>query len=368
MTKNQKIFAGIDALVESEGLNRQLVVEGLEEALGVSVKKYYNFEKVEVNINYDNKRMVIYGYKMIANPEDGIEDYDESQYISLEDAMTYSKTATLGKELKIKLKLVPELMDRSTIQTAKQVFRQKLREAKYRKIIEDYGDKVGEVVYGVLEEHRDPFMYFMLPGNIDATLGPKGQVAGEIIEPDVSVMLVIEEIAPQSKKGPKIVVSRTNPKIVNKVMAEFIPEIEKNIIGIEAISREAGDRSKVAVKLLDEEADIDLIGTCVGPKGSRINAVRKKLGGENIDLVEYFDDPIIYISNALAPALVTAVQIIDEEAKVSRVIVPDDQLSLAIGGNGQNVRLASRLIGWKIDIKSESDAQENGIEYEDDII
>jgi N utilization substance protein A len=151
-------------------------------------------------------------------------------------------------------------------------------------------------------------------------------------------------------------------------MTENIPEIKNGTIQIESVARDAGKRSKVSLSLKDLDQDIDLIGSCVGPKGARINHVRKELHGENIDLIEYFDDPIIYISNALAPALVTAVQILDEEEKKSRVIVPDDQLSLAIGGVGQNVRLASRLTGWKIDIKSESDATAEGINYEDDII
>ena len=368
MTKNQKIFLGIDALVTSEGLDRDLVIEGLEEAVGIACKKYYEIEEVEVKFNYETKRVTIVGSKIVADPEVLGEAFDPLLHLTLEQAKEIRTSSKMDDVINIKLKLVPELMDRSTIQTAKQVFRQKLREAKYRKIIQDYGDKVGEIVYGILEEHRDPFMYFMLPGNIDATLGPKGQVEGEIIEPDTPVMLVIEQIAPQSKKGPKIIVSRTSSQIVSKTMTENIPEIKSGIIEIESVARDAGKRSKVALSLKDLDQDVDLIGSCVGPKGSRINHIRKELHGENIDLIEYFDDPIIYISNALAPALVTAVQILDEEEKCSRVIVPDDQLSLAIGGVGQNVRLASRLTGWKIDIKSESDATAEGINFEDDII
>ncbi len=368
MTRNQKMFAGIDALVAAEGLDRELVVEGLEEAIAIACRKYYEIEKVEVTISDETRRMTIYGYKTVVEREIMGDEFDESLHITLDEAREIRKSAKLDDELKMKLKLVPDLMDRSTVQTAKQVFRQKIKEAKYKKIVRDYGDKIDEVVYGVLEEHKDPFMYFMLPGNLDATLGPKGQIPNEIIEPDVPVMLVIENIAPQSKKGPKIIVSRTSPKIVSKVMETNIPEIEKGLITIESVSREAGNRSKVALQLADTDQDVDLIGSCVGSKGNRINKIRKELSGEHIDLVEYFDDPVIYISNALAPALVTAVQIIDEEEKQSRVIVPDDQLSLAIGVNGQNVRLASRLTGWKIDIKSESVAMEDGINYEDDII
>ncbi|MBL0701690.1 MAG: transcription termination factor NusA [Spiroplasma sp.] len=368
MTKNQKIFAGIDALVASEGLDRELVIDGLEEAVAIACRKYYEIENIEVNFNYETKRVTIHGFKEVQDPEVLGEAFDKFLYYTLEEAVEIKAKAKIGDVIKTKLKLVPELMDRSTIQTAKQVFRQKLREAKYRKIVEDYGDKVGEIIYGVLEEHRDPFMYFMLPGNIDATLGPKGQIPNEKIEPDVPIMLMVEQIAPQSKKGPKIIVSRTSSKIVEKTMEANIPEIESGLIKIKSIARDAGKRSKVAVELQDLDSDIDVIGSCVGSKGLRINKVRKEINGENIDLIEYFDDVIIYISNALAPALVTAVQILDEEEKQSRVIVPDDQLSLAIGAAGQNVRLASKLTEWKIDIKSETDAIAEGINFEDDII
>lgn len=368
MTKNQKIFAGIDALVQAEGLDRDLVIEGLEEAVAISCRKYYDVEDVEVKFNYDTQRVTIYGEKEIVDHEDLGELYDSQLHFTHEEALGYIKNPVFGERIRYKLKLVPELMDRSTVQTAKQVFRQKIREAKYRKIVLDYGDKLEEIVFGNLEEHKDPYIYMRLNASIDAVLPPKLQVPGEIIEPDVPTMLVIEEIAPQSKKGPKITVSRVHPAIVKRAMEDVVPEIKSGLIQVMGVSRDAGDRSKVAVALINEEEDLDVIGSCVGTRGSRINKVRELIGGENIDLIEYFDDAIIYISNALAPSLVTAVQILDEDIKASRVIVPDDQLSLAIGGRGQNVRLASKLTGWKIDIKSETEALEEGINYEDDII
>lgn len=373
MTKNQKIFASIDALVEMEGLERNLVIEGLQEAVAIACKKYYSVENVAVEFNDETKRIKIVGTKIVKDPDEiesiG-EPWDEMLYLTMEEAMEYKKTPALEEEIVVvrKSKVEPDLMDRSTIQTAKQVFRQKLREAKYKKIVLDYGDKVGEIVFGTLEEHRDAFTYLRLSGSIDCVLGPKGQIPGETFEPDVPIMLYIEAIAPLSKKGPKIIVSRTNPKIVETTMRDNVPEIEQGLIEIKAIARDAGKRSKVALEKTDIETDIDVIGSCVGPKGSRINQVRKLINGENIDLIEYFDDPSIFISNALAPALVTAVQIIDEENKQSRVIVDDDQLSLAIGIGGQNVRLSSILTGWKIDIKSVSEADELGIDYSNDVI
>ncbi len=368
MTKNQKMFAGIDALVEAEGIEREFVIAGLEEAVAIACRKYYDVDEVEVSFNYETKRVTIYGEKEVVDMEDIGEHFDSSLHFSLDEAQAIKKTVKVGDRLRYKLKLVPELMERSTIQSAKQVFRQKVREAKYRKIVLDFGDKVGEIVYGNLEEHKDPFFYFSLPGNIDSVLPPKFQVPGEVIEPDKPIMLVLEEIAPQSKKGPKVTVSRSNPMIVKSAISKIVPEIQEGLIDVVSVARDAGDRSKVAVTLVDEDSDLDVIGSCVGPRGQRINEVRRVIGGEHIDLIEYFDDPIIFISNAVAPALVTAVQILDEETRASRVIVPDDQLSLAIGARGQNVRLASKLTGWKIDIKSETDAQAEGIDYEFDII
>ena len=368
MTKNQKIFASIELLAESEAIDKMLVTEGLEEAVGIACRRYYGVENVNVDFNIETKRIKIIGEKEVVEEEVLAEAFDPMLHIDIQEAKEVKANAKVGDTLKLKLKLVPELMERSTIQIAKQVFRQKLREAKYTKIVSDYGDKIGEIIYGTLEEEKSNNMYFKLNGNIDAVLPGQNQINGEILDPAKPTMLVVETIAPQSKKGPKIIVSRTSPKIVEAAMTNIIPEIENGSIEIKSIARDAGKRSKVAVDLLDLDADIDVIGSCVGTAGKRINAIKKELSGENIDLIEFFDDDIIYISNALAPALVTAVQILDEERKESRVIVPDEQLSLAIGGMGQNVRLASQLTGWKIDIESESDATEAGIDFEDDII
>ncbi len=365
MTKNQKIFAGIDNVVESKKLDRNLIIEGLEEALSITLKKTHDFEEVEVKINYETKRITMFGFKEVVLEEDFV---SSSSQILLEDAKEVKSNIKVGDKLKIRTKLEKDILERAIVQSAKQVFRQKLKEAEYKKIIENYGDKVGEIVEGYVEEIKDPFIYFKLDDDTLATLGPKGRIKGEVLDPEIPVDLVIEMIASQSKKGPKIIVSRSSNKLVEKAMIDVIPELRDGDLEIKSIAREAGSRCKVSIDILNLDSDIDLIGACVGPKGQRINEVKKKLGGENVDLIEYFDDPVIYISNALAPALVTAVQILDEEKRTSRIIVPDDQFSLAIGVDGQNVRLASMLTGWKIDIKSHSQAKEEGIDYEGDII
>ncbi len=363
MTKNQKIFAGIDAVVAHKGIDRELIIEGLEESIALACKKTYGYENLEVKINYDTKRITISGTKTVV-----AEVIDDATEISLENALTHSKRAKLGDELKIRLKIEKDMLERAVVQSSKQVFRQKLKDAEYKRIIVDYGDKVGKIVEGYVEEIKDSYIYFTLDKNTLAVLGPKGQIPNERLEPDVPVKLVIESIGPQSKKGPKVIVSRISGVLLESLMSKNIPEIENGEIEIKSIARDAGKRSKVAVAITDEQSDIDLIGACVGPRGSRINAIKQELNGENIDLIEYFDDPKFFISNALAPSLVIAVQIIDEEERRSRVIVPDDHFSLAIGINGQNARLASMLTGWKIDIKSESMAMEEGIDYEADMI
>ncbi len=363
MTKNQKIFAGIDAVVRQKGLDRELIIEGLEESIALACKKTYGYEHLEVKINYDTKRITISGVKTVV-----AEVIDDMTEISLENALTHSKRAKLGDELKVRLKIEKDMLERAVVQSSKQVFRQKLKDAEYKRIIADYGEKVGKIVEGYVEEIKDNYIYFTLDKNTLAVLGPKGQIPNERLEPDVPVKLVIESIGPQSKKGPKVIVSRVSGVLLESLMAKNIPEIESGDIVVKSISRDAGKRSKVAVELASLDSDIDLIGACVGPRGSRINAIKQELNGENIDLIEYFDDARLFISNALAPSLVVAVQILSEEEKRSRVIVPDDHFSLAIGINGQNARLASMLTGWKIDIKSESMAREEEIDYEADMI
>lgn len=363
MTKNQKIFNGIDALVKTKDIDRNFIIEGLEEAMALACKKTYGLERVEVNINYETRRITMFAYKVVVD-----EVVDSRGEISLEEAQLAKKTAKIGEELKIRLKMEKDLLERAVVQSSKQVFKQKLKDAEYKKIVENYADKVDTVVTGYLEEIKDEYIYVSLEKNIIAVLPPKGQLTGEILKPDEPIKLVVEAIGAQSKKGPKIIVSRSSKVLVEDLFSEHIPEVANGDIEIKSISRIGGVRSKVAVALANPESDIDVIGSCVGTKGSRINSIKKEINGENIDLVEYFDEREMFIAMALAPALVTAVQILDEEERKARVIVPDDQFSLAIGLKAQNVKLATILTGWKIDIKTESDAEKDGIDYSEDLI
>ncbi len=368
MTRNQKIFASIELLAQAEKLPIEDIVNGIAEALSIACRRQYGVDNLNVIFDLTTKRIKLNASKEVVDEAVLGEAFDPTMHIDINEAKLQKENVKIGDELNLKLKLKPEEMDRSTVSIIKQVFRQKIREAKYNKIVETYENKINKIVLGTLIEQKANFMYFKLPNNTEAVLPQYLQSPSDKLTSNELIPLVVEQIYPQSKKGPKVLVSRNHPKIVEYELTNIVPEIKDNIIEIKAIAREAGYRSKVSIYLKDDESDIDLIGTVVGTNGTRINEVKKKLGGENVDLIEYFDDTIVYISNALAPALVTAVQIIDNEEQIARVIVPDDQLSLAIGTKGQNVRLASQLTGWKMDILSESDCLEQGISYEDDII
>lgn len=367
MTRNQKIFAGIENLCQVEEIPVELVVSGLEEALKIACRKHYNINDITVTFDMNSKRIKIVGSKEVVDKEVLGEAFDETCHIDINDIIDEKPKAKVGDKIIYKLKLEPENMERSTIASAKQVFRQNLRDAKYQKIKLLYEDKVGTVIEGSLEEEKNKFMYFKLPGNVEAVLPEMEQNPKDKLEAGKPISLYIKRLEERSKKGPKIVVSRKKNEIVSYELEKVVPEIQDGMITIKSVARDVGKRCKVAIELTTDE-DIDFLGSVIGNNGSRINQVRKVLGGENIDIIEYFDDDVVYISNALSPALVTAVQILDADEHSCRVIVPDDQLSLAIGADGQNVRLASQLTKWKIDILSESDALEQGINYEDDII
>lgn len=365
MTKNQKIFAGIDALVLAEDIPKEMVIKSLEETLKIACKKHYNINNITVVFDTDSKRIKITGQKEVVDKDVLGEAFDEAQHIDINDALKEKKNVKIGDTIKYKLKLEPDMMERSTIASAKQVFRQNLRDAKYEKIKMKYLDKVNTVVLGQLEEEKGKFVYFKLPHNVEAVLPEKFQNPKDSFSSDKPIPLYIQKLEDRSKKGPKIIVSRTSPELVKHQLAQVVPEIKNGLIKIKNIVRDCGVRSKVAIENKGGE-DFDAMGAVIGPNGNRITKVKTALGGENIDLIEYFEDPALYISNALSPALVTAVQILGKNE--CRVIVANDQLSLAIGANGQNVRLASQLTGWKIDIIDEEEATKQGIDFENDII
>lgn len=252
--------------------------------------------------------------------------------------------------------VTPKDFGRIAAQTAKQVVTQRVREAERGIIYEEFVDKTDEVETGIVERLDARNVYVRL-GKVEAAMPVNEQIPGEVYKPQQRLKVYISKVE-RTTRGPQVIVSRTHPRLLYRLFEAEVPEIYDGIVEIKSIAREAGDRSKISVYSAKEE--IDPVGSCVGTKGIRVQAIVNELNGEKIDIVEWSEDPVIFVANALSPSKVLDV-IVDEEEKATTVIVPDYQLSLAIGKRGQNARLAAKLTGWKIDIKSESDARELGI-------
>ena len=271
--------------------------------------------------------------------------------VSLKEALEINKAYEVGDE--IKFEVTPKDFGRISAQTAKQVIMQRLREAERNHIVSEYSQYQDELVTGVVERHDNRFVYVMID-KVEAVMPRGDQMPNEVYNPQDKIRMVTK--VGNDTKGAQIVVSRTAPDMVKRLFEQEVPEVYDGTVQIVSVAGEAGDRTKIAVK--SDDPNIDPVGTCVGPKGARVQNVVNELGGENIDIVKYEDDPADFIANALNPAEVIAAQFgEDEDEKSALVIVPDYQLSLAIGKKGQNVRLAARLTGYKIDIRPESQVE-----------
>ncbi len=273
---------------------------------------------------------------------------DDATEISLEDAHKINKSLQLGDQVDVEI--VPKDFGRIAAQTAKQVIIQKLREVERDLIFNEFNDRKGEIVSGIIQK-ADKNIVVMDLGRLEGVMPTKEQVPTEHYHVNDKIKAYVMDVERGQKGAPQVLVSRSHPDFVRKLLELEIPEIYEGVIEIKSISRDAGSRSKVAVYSPNE--NIDPVGSCVGQKGIRIQNIINELNGEKIDVIEWNQDPSIYISAAILPAQVLAVDIKEEE-KFAQVIVPDDQLSLAIGKAGQNARLAAKLTNWKIDIKSES--------------
>src|SRR5690625_5128991 len=279
---------------------------------------------------------------------------NEQEEISLEEA----KELNLGYELGdiVEIEITPRNFGRIAAQAAKQVVTQRVREAERGVIFSEYVDREEDVMTGIIQRVDPNFVYVDL-GKIEAKLAKTEQIDTEEYHVHDRIKVFVTKVE-NTNKGPQIFISRSHPGLLKRLFEMEVPEIYDGTVEVKSISREAGDRSKISVHASDP--DVDPVGSCVGPKGQRVQAVVDELNGEKIDIVEYSDDPVVYVSNALSPSKVIEV-FVDEENKATTVVVPDYQLSLAIGKRGQNARLAAKLTGWKIDIKSESVAREEGL-------
>ncbi|CAM3128987.1 NusA antitermination factor [Lactobacillus bombicola] len=345
---SKEMLEAFATLEETKGIKQEVIVEAIEAALVAAYKKNYN-QATNVVVKFDERKG---DFRLMTEKVVVEEVHDDRLEISLKDALAINRAYELGDT--IRFEVAPKNFGRIAAQTAKQVIMQHLREAERNQIISEYSKYEDELITGTVERRDNRFVYVKI-GNVEAVMPRNDQMPNEIYNPQDQIRVLVTHVGSDSK-GAQITVSRTAPDMVKRLFEQEVPEIFDGTVEIISIAREAGDRTKIAVK--SNDPNIDPVGTCVGQRGTRVQNVVNELDGENIDIVNYEQDPSDFIANALNPAEVIAVQFGDEaDEKSALVIVPDYQLSLAIGKKGQNVRLAARLTGYKIDIRPESEVE-----------
>jgi N utilization substance protein A len=350
MNMSSDLLDALTALEKQKGISRDVLVEAIEAALVTAYKRNFNqAQNVRVDLNLDKGTMKVYSRKDVVD-----EVEDDRLEISLEDARRINPAYEL--EDIVEEEVTPRDFGRIAAQTAKQVVTQRVREAERGLIYEEYVDREDDIVNGIVERLDARNLYVGL-GKVEAVLPAGEQISTETYQPHDRIKVYITKVE-RTSRGPQVFVSRTHPGLLRRLFEVEVPEIYEGIVEIKSIAREAGDRSKISVHTNNEE--VDPVGSCVGARGARVQSISNELNGEKIDIVEWSEDPVIFVANALSPSKVIDVQV-NEEDRSTTVVVPDYQLSLAIGKRGQNARLAAKLTGWKIDIKSETDARELGI-------
>jgi N utilization substance protein A len=335
----------IEALSKEKGVDQSIIIGALQDAIEAAARKRYKNENMRARFNPDTGQLELVAVKRIVEVA-----MDPATEISLAEAHgLYGDEAEVDME--VEFPRATEDLGRIAAQTAKQVIFQKVREAERENIFAEYNERIGEVMNGTVKRFENGDIVLEI-GRVEAVLPRKEQSRAESYSPGDRVRAVIKGVN-RSAKGPQVVLSRTDPALLIKLFEQEVPEIYDGTVVIRGAVREAGDRAKVAV--YSRERDVDPVGACVGMKGTRVQAIIRELRGEKIDIVEWSEDPVAFVTNALSPARVQRVSIVDDREKVMEVVVEDQQLSLAIGKKGQNVRLAAKLTGWRIDIKSEEE-------------
>ena len=355
---NKELLAALDVLEKEKEISKETLFEAIENSLITACKNHFGkADNVKVEINRETCDFICYAQKEVVETEDDVED--ELLQIALEDALKQSKRAQVGDILNVEIK--SKEFGRIATQNAKNVILQKIREEERSVIYNQYFEKEKDVVTGIVQRYVGKNISVNL-GKADAILTEGEQVEGEVFKPTERIKVYILEVK-NTTKGPRILVSRTHPELVKRLFESEVTEIKDGTVEIRSIAREAGSRSKIAV--WSNNPDVDAVGACVGQSGARVNSIVEELRGEKIDIVNWDENPGNLIQNALSPAKIVAV-FADPDEKTAKVVVPDYQLSLAIGKSGQNARLAARLTGYKIDIKSETQAKDTpGFRYED---
>ncbi len=342
---SKEMLNALDALEAEKGISKEIVIEALEAALISAYKRHYGqSQNVEVEFNAKKGSIHVYSVKEVTE-----EVMDSQLEVSLKDAILINPAYEIGD--KIRFEVTPKDFGRIAAQTAKQVILQRVREAERNIIYTEFSAYENDIMQGIVERQDNRYIYVNL-GKIEAVLSKQDQMANEFYQPHDRIRVYVSKVE-NTSKGPQVFVSRSHPDLLRRLFEQEVPEVYDGTVEIVSIAREAGDRSKVAVRSHDE--NIDPVGTCVGPKGQRVQTLVNELKGENMDIVEWSEDSAVFIANALNPAEVSDVIFDVTNPKACTVVVPDYQLSLAIGKRGQNARLAAKLTGFKIDIKSESD-------------
>lgn len=340
---NPELIEALNAIEKEKDISKEILLEAIENSLVAACKNEYGkADNIRVNLDRKTGEFHVYQDKVIVE-----EVEDPMLHISLTEAEVKYADKALGDT--VSLEVTPKNFGRIAAQKAKQVVVQKIREEERKVLYDQYYTKEHDIVSGIVQRYNNG-NYNVNLGKIDAVLTPQEQVATEHFSSRDRIKLYVTEVK-DTPRGPRIIISRTHPELVKRLFEAEVAEIQSGVVEIKNVSREAGSRSKIAV--YSNNPDVDAVGACVGMNGARVNAVVDELYGEKIDIVEWNEDPAVFIEHALSPSRVISVTV-DPEEKSAEVIVPDYQLSLAIGKEGQNARLAARLTGYKIDIKSET--------------
>ena len=354
---NNELLEALNILEQEKNISKETLLEAIENSLLTACKNHFGkADNVKVVIDPETCEYHCFQEKTVVE-----EVEDPIEQISLVNAQMINRKYELGDVVQVEVK--SKEFGRIATQNAKNVILQKIREEERKVIYDEYNGLEKEVVTGIVQRYVGRNVSINL-GKADALLTESEQIKGEVFQPTERIKVYILEVK-ATPKGPMILVSRTHPELVKRLFESEVAEVREGIVEIKAISREAGSRTKIAV--WSNDPDVDPVGACVGMNGARVNAIVNELRGEKIDIITWDENPAILIQNALSPAKVISV-IADADEKAAKVVVPDYQLSLAIGKEGQNARLAARLTGFKIDIKSETQARESGdfIDYEND--
>ncbi|ABW19068.1 transcription termination factor NusA [Alkaliphilus oremlandii] len=344
---NAEFTEALEQIEKDKGISKDILIDAVEAALISSYKRNFgSSQNVRVEINRDNGEVHVYAQKKIT--DDVIDDLLE---IHIDDAKIVNPKYSVGDTFESEV--TPKNFGRIAAQTAKQVVVQRIREAERGIVYDEFINRESEIITGEVSRVAKGNVYISL-GRTEAILGPGEQIPNEVYEHGDRIKCYIVEVK-KTTKGPQILLSRTHPGLVKRLFELEVPEIHDGTVEIKSISREAGSRAKIAVD--SKDPNVDAVGACVGPKGARVQTIVDELKGEKIDIIKYSEDAKEFIASSLSPAKVLLCDI-NNDAKTAKVVVPDYQLSLAIGKEGQNARLAAKLTGWKIDIKSESQINE----------